>query len=653
MQQLNIPDDQIKLFTNPYHWFATFPKKGKNDLKAFNLAVDWRRSFFTTDMNPYYDSFVKWQFTHLKENGKITYGKRYTIFSELDNQPCADHDRRTGEGVAPQEYVGIKIELMEKPEEFEAFKDRKIYLCAATLRAETMFGQTNCFILPEGEYGLYEMKNDELFVMSARAARNMAFQELTKEDQKYPTLATVKGEKLIGKKLKAPLTSYEFVYALPLTTIKMNKGTGVVTSVPSDSPDDFAMLNDLQTKSGLREKLNVNEEWVKGFEPIPIIDVPELGDLCAKTLCEKLKVGSHKDEAKLKEAKAQAYQEGFYKGVMKVGPFAGQKVEEAKPLMKKHLVDNNEAIIYHEPEGEVVSRSGDECVVALKFQWMLAYGEDSWKNQVKNHISSDNFQTYNPKTQAEFDKIIEWLKEWGCSRTAGLGTKLPWDESFLVESLSDSTIYMAYYTVCHYLQGGVIDGSETGPLNIKPEDMTMGAWDYVFLGKAYDATAIPNISEDKLKKMRNEFEYWYPMDLRVSGKDLIRNHLTMSLYNHAGIWGEDINRMTKSYFCNGYLNLNNLKMSKSTGNFMTLKQCIDKYGCDATRFALADAGDLLDDANFDDKVANATILKLFTLEEWIQKYTPKEPFDWNAEQNMTHWERIVENELNNTVKLVN
>lgn len=29
--------------------------------------------------------------------------------------------------------------------------------------------------------------------------------------------------------------------------------------------------------------------------------------------------------------------------------------------------------------------------------------------------------------------------------------------------------------------------------------------------------------------------------------------------------------MTRSYFCNGYLVLDNKKMSKSTGNFMTLK----------------------------------------------------------------------------------
>jgi leucyl-tRNA synthetase len=46
--------------------------------------TDWRRSFITTARNPYYDSFISWQFHHLKENGKIKFGKRYAIFSELD-----------------------------------------------------------------------------------------------------------------------------------------------------------------------------------------------------------------------------------------------------------------------------------------------------------------------------------------------------------------------------------------------------------------------------------------------------------------------------------------------------------------------------------------------------------------------------------------
>ena len=52
----------------------------------------------------------------------------------------------------------------------------------------------------------------------------------------------------MGTALKAPLTSYDIVYALPMLTIKDNKGTGIVTSVPSDAPDDYAALRDLQNK---------------------------------------------------------------------------------------------------------------------------------------------------------------------------------------------------------------------------------------------------------------------------------------------------------------------------------------------------------------------------------------------------------------------
>jgi leucyl-tRNA synthetase len=182
--------------------------------------------------------------------------------------------------------------------------------------------------------------------------------------------------------------------------------------------------------------------------------------------------------------------------------------------------------------------------------------------------------------------------------------------------------------------------------------MTQAAWDYVFLGKDFVEAECGGLTEDVLKKMRHEFEYWYPMDLRVSAKDLIRNHLTMSLYNHAAIWHENMEqRMTRNYFCNGYLMLNNKKMSKSDGNFMTLRQCIETYGVDASRLCMADSGDSLDDANFDEKVANASVMRLFVLEEWIQKHCPKN-VDFAEKRVLNTWDKIMENELNATIEIV-
>lgn len=60
--------------------------------------------------------------------------------------------------------------------------------------------------------------------------------------------------------------------------------------------------------------------------------------------------------------------------------------------------------------------------------------------------------------------------------------------------------------------------------------------------------------------MKDSFEYWYPFDLRCSGKDLIKNHLTMSLYNHLYIWDEEY--LPKGIFCNGWVMVNGKKMSK-------------------------------------------------------------------------------------------
>lgn len=86
---------------------------------------------------------------------------------------------------------------------------------------------------------------------------------------------------LIGCPLSSPLTSYERIYCYPMMTISMGKGTGIVTSVPSDSPDDFAALRDLKSKKQLREKYNLTDEMVLPFDPIPIIHIEGYGSLAA------------------------------------------------------------------------------------------------------------------------------------------------------------------------------------------------------------------------------------------------------------------------------------------------------------------------------------------------------------------------------------
>ncbi|KAK2507354.1 hypothetical protein MC885_000736, partial [Smutsia gigantea] len=577
MKSLGLSNEEIVKFSEAEHWLDYFPPLAVQDLKRMGLKVDWRRSFITTDVNPYYDSFVRWQFLTLRERNKIKFGKRYTIYSPKDGQPCMDHDRQTGEGVGPQEYTLIKLKVLEPyPSKLSGLKGKNIFLVAATLRPETMFGQTNCWVRPDMKYIGFETMNGDIFICTQRAARNMSYQGFTKDNGVVPVVKELMGEEILGASLSAPLTSYKMIYVLPMLTIKEDKGTGVVTSVPSDAPDDLAALRDLKKKQALRAKYGIRDDMVLPFEPVPVIEIPGFGNLSAVTVCDELKVQSQNDREKLAEAKEKLYLKGFYDGVMLVDGFKGQKVQDVKKTIQKKMIDAGDAFIYMEPEKQVMSRSSDECVVALCDQWYLDYGEENWKKQTSQCLR--NLETFCEETRRNFEATLGWLQEHACSRTYGLGTRLPWDEQWLIESLSDSTIYMAFYTVAHLLQGGNLRGQAESPLGIRPQQMAKEVWDYVFFKEAPFPKA--QIPKEKLDQLKKEFEFWYPVDLRVSGKDLVPNHLSYYLYNHVAMWPEQSEKWPAAVRANGHLLLNSEKMSKSTGNFLTLTQAIDKFSAD-------------------------------------------------------------------------
>ena len=163
MESIAVPRKEIKKFADPLHWLTYFPPIAvvrslclfsvpvphflQTDNNGFGARIDWRRSFLTTDANPYYDAFVRWQVNKLYKLGKIKFGERYTIYSPKDGQPCMDHDRQSGEALGPVEYTGVKMEVVNwsnaaKAALADKVGDRKVFLVAATLRPETMYA---CF----------------------------------------------------------------------------------------------------------------------------------------------------------------------------------------------------------------------------------------------------------------------------------------------------------------------------------------------------------------------------------------------------------------------------------------------------------------------------------------------------------------------------
>ena len=660
LKEVGVDDEDLQKFENPDFWLQYFPPYAQADLEKLGANIDFRRSFITTDKQKYYDKFIEWHMLKLKEHNFVEFGKRNAIYSISEDQPCADHDRSCGEGLGPQEYTLIKMELLNDEKLPEKVKNlmslnKKIFLVAATLRPETMYGQTNCYILPKGEYGFYEMANGEIYISSEHAMLNMAYQEKTIVPKKAISLLKIKGEELIGAKILAPLSIYKEVYLFPMETISMNKGTGIVTSVPSDSPDDYINLLMFKKNEILRKKWGITENMI--LEPVHIIKLEGFSDLAAKDVIEKYKIKSPKDKDKLQKAKEEVYTQGFYKGIIDIGKYKGQLIKDIKDKVKEDLIKTNEADFYFEPEGLVKNRMDEECVVALVEQWYVKYGQKEYKDFCLNHIRSNKFNAYSPSTLKGFEQVLGWFSNWGLSRTFGLGSHIPWDKKFLIESLSDSTIYMAYYTIANYLHEDIYG---LKPKNgILPEMLTEEVFDYIFLGKEFDFSK-SKIPEKILKEMRNSFTYWYPVDLRCSGKDLIGNHLTMSLYNHAVVWDKNQDYMTRGYFCNGYILVDGEKMSKSKGNFLTVNDLIELYGADASRITLADCGDSLDDANFLREISNLSVNKLYSFENFVKilvnevwnkiKDLKIEDPDKQIKLNNNLFDQIFDNNINYLIK---
>ena len=158
--------------------------------------------------------------------------------------------------------------------------------------------------------------------------------------------------------------------------------------------------------------------------------------------------------------------------------------------------------------------------------------------------------------RVEFINKVDWLKDKACARRKGLGTHLPWDKEWLIESLGDSTIYMAYYILAKYVNAGM-----------KIDQLPPEFFEYIFMnnGDAASVAALTGVAQETVQQIHDDFAYWYPVDLRTSGKDLVANHLLFFLYHHVAIFPERL--WPQAIAVNGFVSLEGKKMSKSKGRF--------------------------------------------------------------------------------------
>ena len=590
LRQMGVAEDDIKDFAEPLKWVQFFSEIWEREVRQLGMGIDWRRKFHTTEHNPHYDRFVKWQFGKLREKGYIALGSHPVIWCPRCNAPVGDHDRVGGEDerITPVEYTLLK------------FRCGDFFILAATLRPETVFGQTNLWVDPEVEYVMIKV-GGETWVVSRECA-----EKLLAQGHEVSETGILPGKELVGRMCSAPGIDRE-ILVLPSKFCDADTGTGIVTSVPSDAPDDWMALSDLQKNPEECRKFGLDPEEIGKIMPIPIIRSKELGELPAVDICRQLGVKDQTDKEKLKKAKETVYRAGFYTGVMNENcrEYSGMSVAEAKDAIKKKLIEEGKAGKMWEPSAEVQCRCLTKAAVRLvKNQWFITYGNREWKELAL--AAFGKMRLYPELVRRQFEHVVGWLGDWACTREYGLGTRLPWDDKWVIESLSDSTIYMAYYTIAKYFHH--LKSIDAGKLG---DDI----FDYVFLGRG-ELSGIATksgISADLLKLMRDEFEYWYPFDFRNSGKDLVQNHLTFCVFNHAAIFPPG--KWPRGFGVNGWITVGGAKMSKSQGTSLFLSDALERFGADSTRLALGNGGEGLDDPSFDVEFAGGAPLRLV---QWLE-----------------------------------
>jgi leucyl-tRNA synthetase len=558
--------------------------------KRFGFLSDWRR--FTSTVNPDYQMFIRWQFRKLMERGLLIQ-KPYFAPACVSHGPVAidasETDIQCGGCAETVEYTMLK------------FRCGDMYLLAATLRPETVFGQTNFWVNPQADYVKVRV-GEEMWVMS-----EAAYEKLTYQKDGLERVGSVKGDELIGLRCIAPMVHRE-ILTLPADFCDPKVGTGLVTSVPSDSPDDWISLRALQRDEATLRQYGLDVEEVRAIRPIPIIEMKGWSTLPAVEITEKMGIEAPGDP-RLEEAKKLVYKEGFHTGRMieSSGEYAGLSVMEAKERMKQVMIEAGEADLMYDLSEEVICRCGEKVVIKkVDDQWFIDYANPeltkSSREQAKDMdiFPSDYLQNIHG--------VLEWFRERACVRQGNwIGTRFPFDEKWIIEAISDSTLYPLYYIISKYANEG----------SVRAEQMDERFFDLVVLdrGDYSQVSASTGVPEEVLHHIRDDVHYWYPLDLNLGGKEHMTVHFPAFLMNHVAVLPREM--LPRGIFVNWYIVGKGGKISKSKGGAQPIPGAAEHFGVDALRLYYAHIASPFADVEWDNEAAESYTARVEKMERTL------------------------------------
>jgi leucyl-tRNA synthetase len=548
-----VPEDVLARFVDPLAIVRHFSDEYQRVMSECGISIDWRRRFTTVD--PHYSKFIEWQWKHLREKDHVVKGAHPVRYCPQCDNPVGDHDLLEGD----------KAEILRFT--LVMFRWNDAFIPTATLRPETIYGVTNLWVNPSVTY-VRALVDGMPWIISREAAEKLSFQDHTIEIS-----GEVPGTALIDQAVSHPLCGD--VPILPARFVDKDMASGIVMSVPAHAPFDYIALRDLQQKGKYT-----------GITPVPLISVPGYGTLPARDAVERAGI-TDQDDPRMEALTQEVYSAEFAQGRL-FEKFGGMPVREARETIAALMMETYHSVpMYEFDTRSVVCRCGSKVVVKiLHDQWFLQYSDPDWKAEVISQLK--RMELIPPEVRAEFERTVSWLKDWACTRRVGLGTRLPWDPAWLIEPLSDSTVYMAYYTIAHHIR------------SVPADQLSPDVFDFIFLGN--DSPSLPH--RKQLEMMRREFLFWYPYDFRFSAKDLISNHLTFQLFHHVAIFPESC--LPKGMVVFGMGLLNGAKMSSSKGNVFLLEDAVKEFGADTVRMFLVGSAEPWQDFDWRNDLVTST-----------------------------------------------
>ena len=580
-----VPDDELQKFTDPEYIVKYFSSEYHDDMTNMGYSIDWRREFRTID--PHYKQFVRWQIRQLKDKDLIHKGSHPVKYCPDDDNPVGDHDLLEGEGVGINELTLIKFPYEDS------------FLVAATFRPETLYGATNFWLNPDAEYVKVDYEGEK-WIISKKSYSNIIHQ---KESMKI--IEEVNPNDFIGQYVTNPMNGVKLPI-FPASFVDPDYATGVVFSVPAHAPADYIALEDLKNNEELIEKYDLQKQ-VDNIQLISLVNLKGYSEYPAIDFIKQYNVTSQEDE-NLKEATNEIYKLEHAKGIMNenTGDFEGQRVADVRnEVIEKFINENIADKLYEFAEKPVKCRCGAMCVVKeLHDQWFVKYSDKDWTK--KAYECLEQLEVVPKEIRSNFEYYLDWLEDWACSRRLGLGTHMPWDEKWLIEPLTDSTIYMSYYTIAKYMN------------QINPEDLNDAFFNKVFLNQEGANDGSENkIDAELTSQIQSEFQYWYPLNWRLSAKDLVGNHLSFHMFHHAAIFPQQYWPKGITVFGMGLLE--GQKMSSSKGNVILLSEAIDKYGADTVRLFLMSSAEPWQDFDWRETEVNGIQRRLEAIQQFASK----------------------------------